>query len=276
MTPTAIDTGCTAKPVITAKPKTVSVNGVVVSRSAIARETQNHPAAKPIEAWQSAARALVIRELLLQEAQRLNLAPVPLSDGEGRRETDEEALIRQVLEQEVSTPDADDETCLRYYRHNASRFRTPELFEVSHILVPDGADAERIASELLAALRDDPGTFGALAAAHSVCPSRAVGGSLGQIGPGQTVPEFEAALPTLPVGLVAPEPVRSRYGQHIVRVERHLLGCVLPFDLVRERIAAFLTDRVRHVAERQYLTILSGRARIEGITFEAAASPLVQ
>src|SRR5512143_4313507 len=44
------------------KPAAVSVNGVVIPRDAIAREVQNHPSSKPIEAWQSAARALVIRE----------------------------------------------------------------------------------------------------------------------------------------------------------------------------------------------------------------------
>ena len=51
------------------KPKTISVNGAVIAREIIAREVQNHPAEKPILAWQAAARALVVRELLLQEAQ---------------------------------------------------------------------------------------------------------------------------------------------------------------------------------------------------------------
>ncbi len=56
------------------KPATVSVNGVAIARDAIAREMQHHPAPKPIAAWQQAARALVIRELLLQEARRLGVA----------------------------------------------------------------------------------------------------------------------------------------------------------------------------------------------------------
>ena len=76
------------------KPVTVSVNGVAIPRDAIVREMQHHPAAKPIAAWQQAARALVVRELLLQRAQQLGLQPEPISDTDGRRETDEEALIR--------------------------------------------------------------------------------------------------------------------------------------------------------------------------------------
>ena len=55
------------------KPKTICVNGVVISREVIAREVQNHPAERPILAWQAAARALVVRELLLQELARLGI-----------------------------------------------------------------------------------------------------------------------------------------------------------------------------------------------------------
>src|SRR5512135_2280769 len=76
------------------KPAAVSVNGVVIPRDAIAREVQNHPASKPIKAWESAARALAIRELLLQQARLVGIIAAPVRDGAGRCETEEEALIR--------------------------------------------------------------------------------------------------------------------------------------------------------------------------------------
>ena len=44
----------------------VSVNGAVIANAAIAREVQNHAGASPRQAWESATRALVVRELLLQ------------------------------------------------------------------------------------------------------------------------------------------------------------------------------------------------------------------
>jgi peptidyl-prolyl cis-trans isomerase C len=62
------------------KPKTVSVNGTVIPREVIAQEVQNHPAEKPLLAWQAAARALVVRELLLQESARLGIDAAPLRD----------------------------------------------------------------------------------------------------------------------------------------------------------------------------------------------------
>lgn len=274
---------CAAKPVLATQPKTISVNGVVISRAAIAQETQNHPAAKPLDAMQAAARALVVRELLLQEARRLAIAPAPIADAAGRRETDEEALTRQVIEQEVVVPVADRDACQRYYTANRARFRTPDLYEVRHILLaaaPDDAEgrtqAAARAEALCTELTRNPAVFAALAETASACPSGKTGGSLGQIGPGQTVPEFEAALADLPVGAVAPAPVETRYGLHIVAVDRRIAGRDLPFELVADTIAEFLADKVQRTAARQYLSILAGRADICGIHLDAATQPLVQ
>lgn len=275
-------TACAVKPAVSAKPKTVSVNGVSIARDAIARETQNHPASKPIDAWQAAARALVIRELLLQEAARLGISADPASDADGRRETEEEARMRGLIEREVLIPEPDEQICHRYYQQNQSRFRSQDLYEVSHILLPTGQDASEgvqaneHACALLASLQDDPTRFEALASQHSACPSKQVGGSLGQIGPGQTVREFEKALATMEPGRIHPEPVASRYGLHIVRVDRKIEGHQLPFEIAKPLIEDYLTEHVQRTAQRQYISQLAGRATIEGISLEAAASPLVQ
>ena len=117
------------------KPKSISVNGKVITREVIAREVQNHPAEKPILAWQAAARALVVRELLLQESVRLGIEAEPLRDAEGRSETDEEAAMRELIEREVTTPEPDEAACLRFYEQNRQRFRSGELYEAAHILI---------------------------------------------------------------------------------------------------------------------------------------------
>ena len=106
----------------------VRVNGVAIPRGLIAREAQHHPARAPIDAWKAAAQALVVRELLLQEARRLAIVGKPIADGEGRRETDEEAAIRTLVEQEVRTPQADAATCRRYFEQNRRRFRSPDIY----------------------------------------------------------------------------------------------------------------------------------------------------
>ncbi len=195
-----MSTTCSVKPAIAARPRTVSVNGIVIPREDIARETQNHPAGKPIEAWQAAARALTVRELLLQEARRLGVPPVPRADDMGRRETDDEAMMRALVEQEVRTPEPDDETCKHYYESNRSRFRSPDLYEVSHILIPLGANGDRLSARvkaygLLEAMCGEQGCFATLARLHSACPSREQGGNLGQIGPGKPCLSSRLRLP---------------------------------------------------------------------------------
>jgi peptidyl-prolyl cis-trans isomerase C len=282
ISPTASN-GCSVRPLIANKQKAVSVNGIVIPRATIARETQNHPASKPIEAWMAAARALVVRELLLQEARRLELEPMPVQDAEGRRETDDEALIRMLIAQEVVTPKADEAACRRYYEMNRHRFRTPDLCEVRHILLAAGPDdaearqgARRRAEIIIAALRRDPSAFGEMARMESACPSGETGGNLGQIGPGQTVPEFERALASIPAGAIGAEPVETRYGFHIVCLDRRIAGRELPFEIVHLRIAEWLEEKVRRVAIRQYISILAGRAEITGITLDGSATPLVQ
>lgn len=255
----------------------VNVNGVTIPRHAIARETQNHPATKPYAAWQAAARALVIRELLLQEARRLGIEAEPQAEDD-RRETGDEALIRCLIKREVTTPEPDDASCRRYYERNRARFRSPAIYEAAHILFAARADdaeafahAQRQAESVLAQLRGHPEQFAELARIHSACPSGAQGGNLGQIGPGQTTAEFEQALFALAPGAVTAEPVATRYGLHIIRLDRKIEGRELPFELVAGRVADYLRESVTRRASAQYIARLMARAEITGIDCGNAA-----
>jgi peptidyl-prolyl cis-trans isomerase C len=261
------------------RPVPVSVNGVAIARDEIQREMQHHPAQKPVMAWQQAARALVIRELLLQRARHLGLRPEPLGDGEGRRETDDEAIMRALIEREVTVPEPDDETCRRYYERNQARFRSPDIYEASHILfaaVPSEreayAQARADAAAVLATLQESPDSLAALAQTHSRCPSGAQGGNLGQLTKGQTTPEFERALFALSPGELCAAPVATRYGLHIIRLDRRHEGRTLPYEAVAERIADYLRDSVQRRAGAQYIARLASAAKIEGVDLAGADS----
>lgn len=265
------------------RPVPVSVNGVTISSADIGRETQHHQSSDPDEAWMLAARALAIRELLSQEAERLGIEAEPLDDGEGRCEAPQEARFRALLEREVVVPRADEAACRRYYQANLHRFRSPDLFEVAHILLvadpndPHARDhARQAATALISDLRQAPAGFAAAAAAHSACPSLKQGGNLGQVSTGQTVAEFETALRAMLPGAVHPEPVETRYGLHVVRLDRRIDGQQLPFDLVRQRIADYLDEAVRCRALQQYVSILAAAATVTGVDLVRADRSLVQ
>ena len=134
----------------------------------------------------------------------------------------------------------------------------------------------RSACIALALLQEHPERFEAMAAERSNCPSAENGGALGQMQRGETVPEFEAALWRIAPGTIADSLIETRYGLHIIRVNRRHEGQQLPFEQVQEGIAQALTAASRDAAWRQYVQVLLGRAKIEGIDLEGADTPLVQ
>lgn len=261
---------------------TVTVNGTVISRKAIAAEMQNHAGGSATDALRQAATALIVRELILQEAHRLNLVASPELVGDGRRETEEEALIRAVIEAEVQVPEADEASLRRYYDNNRRRFTSSVLWEADHILFAarrDDENAFALARERADAVRAElmrqPQRFAEFARQFSDCPSASVGGSLGQIGPGDTTADFETALAALTEGELS-RPVESAYGVHLIRLVRRVDPEVLPFETIRERLADYLGERVQRRATAQYIGQLIGRATIEGFDIDGAGSPLTQ
>ena len=115
-----------------------------------------------------------------------------------------------------------------------------------------------------------------MAVERSNCPSAENGGALRQMNHDETMPEFEAALWRIAPGTIADSLIETRYGLHIIRVNRRHEGQQLPFEQVQEGIAQALTAASRDAAWRQYVQVLLGRAKIEGIDLEGADTPLVQ
>ncbi|MBA8840012.1 peptidylprolyl isomerase [Ochrobactrum sp. RH2CCR150] len=250
----------------------VSVNGVAIDETSILTEAQNHPSENPGEALLAAARALAVRELLLQRAGELGLAPAHEKDAEGRSETDEDALVRMVIEQEVAVPSATQDEALRFYEKNRQRFTSEPILEASHILIAaDPADekqrdsAREAAAQIAASVIAEPDRFAALARDCSACPSSAQGGNLGQLTRGSTVPEFERALERLKPSEITAAPIESRFGFHIIRLDRKVDGEALPFDYVADRIAGWLEASAWSKAVSQYIAILAADATITGI-----------
>lgn len=257
----------------------ITVNGTEISAQRIANEAQNHPApqGKPGHAYMAAARALAVRELLLQEARRRGIAPDPAEVAAGQVETDEEALIRQLLEAAVTPPPPTETELRRVYEAEPERFRSPALYEAAHILIaaaPEDAVARAQALEraqaLIGELQRDPTRFAELARTQSACTSRQAGGLLGQLSAGDTVPEFEAALAILQEGTITPEPVKTRYGFHIIRLDARADGATLPFENVKPKLREAHMKTAWVHAARDFVAKLVKQAEITGVNMKAA------
>jgi peptidyl-prolyl cis-trans isomerase C len=223
----------------------------------------------------AANAAEAVRQLLAQRAAQAGLC------AEGTAGEALDVAIEQLLEREVTTLEPTEAECRRHYEAHRSDYRSGDLVFARHILiaVTPGAPVDalrRKAEETLQELRAAPERFAELAWERSNCPSGALGGELGQLQRGEAVPELEREVFAQKHTGLMPRVVASRFGFHVLAIDFRVEGCELPFEQVRDRVAADLAAWSGERALRQYVAVLAGQARVEGVDLGAAASPLVQ
>jgi len=243
----------------------ISVNGVVIEETALGAELQYHQNPNFEVVVQKAGQALVVKQLLISQA---------VKQGVNVTADNEEQVLQKLISDSVSYADPTDADCLRYFQNNSDKLTTEPLREVDHILLAAAKDdlptrevAKNKAKEIIVKLKKDPLLFPALAEEYSACPSKKTGGSLGQLSKGQTVPEFERQLKTLPQGL-ADKPIESRYGFHVVNVARKIAGKALEYSMVENKVRGYLIHRASHLAIQAFIQSLIEKADISGITMK--------
>lgn len=143
----------------------------------------------------------------------------------------------------------DEEELRQRYEAARERFLSPEQRAASHILFAvegdrDNESAQAQALSVRERILAGEVTFEAVAEAESDDPiSAAAGGDLGLIEPGQMVQPFEEALYGLvDIGALS-EPVRSRFGWHLIRLDEVVPPQGLSFEEAREEILAEFIER---------------------------------
>ena len=200
----------------------------------------------------------------------------------------EQQAIEAMTDDEVRAPEPTDEECRRYYEANKPHFIVGQALHVRHILfaVTPGVNVHALTQRAEAALLDlvrkdvPAGRFEQLAAELSNCPSSAQGGDLGWVSPEDCAPELANELfyqtdSRWGMG-VHPRLVHTRFGLHIIEVLGRRKGTLPAYEEVATGIRQRLQHQSRATALRQYMRLLVGQARVEGIELEGADSPLVQ
>ena len=145
--------------------------------------------------------------------------------------------------------------------------------------VTPGVDVVRLRQSAEAALievRADPARFAERARELSNCPSAADGGALGWLTTQDCAPEFARELfGHLEVGVLS-RLVHSRFGLHVVEVLARQPGRVPDVEQVQGAVAQSLRQQAFATALRQVLQQLAGQAALQGVSLDAADSPLVQ
>jgi len=226
-------------------------------------------------------------ELLRQAAQKAGLldrSDEPTMDGVISEAASN--AIDALLEQSLTIPEPSEEACRRHYAAHQSTYGTGERVRVRHILfaVTPGVDVVALRNRAEAALldvrcHDGAGSndiFAETARKLSNCPSGEQGGDLGWLTADDCAPEFARELfGHIEVG-VLPRLVHSRFGLHVVEVLEREPGVSQAFEAVRGAVAMSLRQQAFVTALRQYLSLLAGKATVEGVELDAADTPLVQ
>ncbi|WP_020585883.1 peptidylprolyl isomerase [Desulfobacter curvatus] len=178
-----------------------------------------------------------------------------------------------------------DETSIRdFYDQNPARFTTPEQVEASHILirVNENADDQAVAKakeEALSVYEKAVKSvdFSELAKAYSQGPSAADGGYLGRFDRTSMVKPFADAAFAMNAGDIS-QPVRTRFGWHIIKVTDKTPETVVPFETAKTQIQkelalSRLQDLAYNKAEDAYDAVLDGDS-FEQVALVAAKQPV--
>jgi peptidyl-prolyl cis-trans isomerase C len=124
-----------------------------------------------------------------------------------------------------------------------------------HILVKSEEEAKAIIAEL-----KNGADFAELAKKKSTDPGASEGGDLGYFPKDEMVPEFADAAFKLEKGQIS-EPVHTRFGWHVIKVEDKRDRQVPAFDQVKDQLATHLVRK----AQAELITKLRADAKVERV-----------
>ena len=186
---------------------------------------------------------LVAQKLLLLDAQK-NLLEAEPAFKEQLKKAKESLLANYALEKVITGVRITDKEIEDYYNENQDKFVSPATVNASHILV----DSEEKAKEIYEKIEKGEMSFEDAAKEYSSCPSKDNGGSLGDFGKGQMVPEFDAAVFAMEVGEVTKAPVQTQFGYHLIRLNSKKEGETMPLDSIKERLGQQLLGQKQQKA----------------------------
>jgi peptidyl-prolyl cis-trans isomerase C len=147
------------------------------------------------------------------------------------RRAEEQVLQQAYLARELGAGITEEAARERYTRDMAS-FQPQEEVRARHILLRTEAEARRALEEV-----QRGADFAEVAGRVSIDPGgKSAGGDLGFFKRSDVVPEFAAAAFALQEGQLTPDPVRSSFGWHVIRLEARRSGPRPDFAEVREAL----------------------------------------
>ena len=185
---------------------------------------------------------LIAQKLFLADAMR-NVYEREPAFKEQLRMMREQLLVQYAMNKAVENVKITDAEIKQFFDENPDQFAGQATMAASHILV----DSEEKANDILAKIQAGEVSFEDAAREYSSCPSSQQGGSLGEFGRGQMVPEFDQACFEMEVGELR-GPVKTQFGFHLIRLDDKKEGEALSFEQVKDQLADHLLGEKRQKA----------------------------
>ena len=163
-----------------------------------------------------------------------------------------QVLIKELSNKEIQKVKVTPEDIKKWYGEHLADLTQPESVHVKHILLKTEKDAKKVVTDL----KKKGANFAKIASDVSLdSGSKQMGGDLGYLARGQTVPEFENVAFNTPVGKIS-EPFQSQFGWHILTVEDKKAAGPIPLEEVQPQIQ----ERLKY---ELYIKPLKDKAKID-------------
>lgn len=208
---------------------------------------------------------MIMEMIFLEEAVRKGID----KDQEVRdlvTEAKKKIIITRFIKSEVDEKaQATDAEIHKYYDEHKEKFKTPELWRASHILVSTEAEANELLDQL-----SKGASFEDLARTRSIDATAARGGDIGYFRKGQLVPEFEKACLKLSIGETSGI-IHTQFGYHIIRLTGKKETSVNSYDSAKNSIQGELKKGKREELYENMITTLKNKynVKIEDAAFNA-------
>ena len=186
---------------------------------------------------------LIGNKLLLLDAKR-NLFEAEPAFKEQLSRLKDNLLTSYAGEKAIAGVTVNEAETKEYYEAHKAEFASGETVNASHILV----DSEQKAKEIYEEIASGKKSFEDAAKEYSSCPSKENGGSLGDFGRGQMVPEFDTAVFEMEVGRITETPVKTQFGYHLIKLISKSESKETPYEEIKEELKGALLNEKRRKA----------------------------
>ena len=222
-------------------PVLAKVNGSEIRQSDVTAAEKDIGASlaqlDPASRQASVVQLLIDLKLVTKAAEDKKIADTP--DFKQKLAFTRSRLLMDTLLDQEGKAAVTDAALKKVYDDAAKQISGEEEVHARHILV--GTEAE--AKEIIAKLKKGA-DFAELAKKESKDPGASDGGDLGFFTKDQMVPEFADVAFSLKKGQIS-DPVKTKFGWHIIEVEDTRENPVPTLDQVRDQIEVYLTRRAQ-------------------------------